>query len=183
MLQQEFGIAPEESPLDLIDRIRREEVGHSVRSDVRPWTNLPVAATQSVGRKPEIPQVRVLFDAGERLIMLVGIGGSGKTRLALQAAENLSGRFPDGIVFVSLTTATGEAQFVSATAEALGLPRTEDGLMDDVERPADSINGHRLPFHPRRSGGDRRGLGNATASRGRRCTGNRHQSGGAVAVL
>ena len=55
-------------------------------------SNLPVAAWPLLGRERELEEIARLFTAGARLVTLTGPGGSGKTRLALQAAAELRGR-------------------------------------------------------------------------------------------
>jgi len=64
-------------------------------------SNLPVQLTTFVGRAGELAQVAGLMDPG-RLVTLIGPGGSGKTRLAVQVAAELAGRFPDGQWLVEL---------------------------------------------------------------------------------
>jgi class 3 adenylate cyclase len=61
-------------------------------------TNLPIPATAFLGRERELREVVELFDRKDaRLVTLTGPGGTGKTRLALQAAAEASDRFPDGV--------------------------------------------------------------------------------------
>jgi predicted ATPase/class 3 adenylate cyclase len=64
-------------------------------------TNLPPQRTGFVGRSGELRQVREMV-LGRRLITLTGPGGTGKTRLALEAAAGLIESFPDGVFFVDL---------------------------------------------------------------------------------
>src|SRR5205814_379295 len=69
-----------------------------------PWpNNLPHQLTTFVGRERELDQVLALLKAS-RLITLTGAGGSGKTRLALQAADLSRAIFPDGAWLVELAT-------------------------------------------------------------------------------
>jgi predicted ATPase len=65
-------------------------------------TNLPVTATALVGREQELAELRELLGNGTRLVTVTGAGGSGKTRLALQVAAELSDDFGDGVFFVPL---------------------------------------------------------------------------------
>ena len=66
-------------------------------------TNLPVPATPFLGRERELAQVvELLTQDGVRLLTLTGPGGTGKTRLALQAAAEASESFPDGVFWVPL---------------------------------------------------------------------------------
>lgn len=94
--------------------------------DLRP-SNLPVLASEFVGREAELDAIRGrLADDGVRLLTLTGPGGSGKTRLALQAAEHQAGRFPDGVVFVDLSSARDADAVVALIAGALGLGDVRD---------------------------------------------------------
>ena len=66
-------------------------------------TNLPVQATPLVGREREVAElVEHLRAPDTRLLTLTGVGGTGKTRLALQSAAELSEDFRDGVWFVDL---------------------------------------------------------------------------------
>jgi predicted ATPase len=84
-------------------------------------TNLPVQPTPFVGRKQELSQVLALLSS-HYLVTLTGAGGSGKTRLALQAAAEIVEEYPDGVWFVSLA-AVRDPQLVEPTiAQAVGSP-------------------------------------------------------------
>src|SRR5439155_2798685 len=66
-------------------------------------TNLPVQLTPLIGRERELAEVTALLrEEGARLLTLTGTGGTGKTRLALQAAADAVEVFVDGVFFVSL---------------------------------------------------------------------------------
>lgn len=89
----------------------------------RPRTsNLPISPTPLVGRQPELAEIaRLLKDADCRLLTLVGPGGIGKTRLALQAATNQQANYPYGAHFVSLVGVSAPEFVPAAVAESLGL--------------------------------------------------------------
>jgi len=89
-------------------------------------TNLPLAAWPLLGREQELETIRGLLADGVRLVTLTGPGGSGKTRLALQAAAELSDEFLDGVFFVSLASLRHTAAVQGAVAEALGLQPDDD---------------------------------------------------------
>src|SRR5262245_34073207 len=84
-------------------------------------TNLPVQPTPFVGRERELAEVLALLDV-HRLVTLTGPGGSGKTRLALQAAAESVEQFGDGVWFVSLA-AVRDSQLIEPTiARVVGGP-------------------------------------------------------------
>ena len=89
-------------------------------------TNLPVAAWPLLGREPELAEIRDLVRDGLRLVTLTGPGGSGKTRLALQAAAELSDQFTDGVFFVALAPLRETTMVLGAVAEAVGLQADDD---------------------------------------------------------
>ena len=82
--------------------------------------NLPMLLSAFVGREAELTQVRDLTSA-TRLVTLTGAGGSGKTRLALQAAAEQIGRAPDGVWLADLAPLTDGGQINGTVAAALGI--------------------------------------------------------------
>jgi predicted ATPase/class 3 adenylate cyclase len=82
--------------------------------------NLPTLATSFVGRAQELAEVEKLV-RGARLVTITGVGGAGKTRLALQVAASMSGEYPGGTWLVELAAITDPDLVVSATATALGV--------------------------------------------------------------
>src|SRR5499427_8131540 len=82
--------------------------------------NLPAELTSFVGRRGELAAVRRLL-AGSRLVTLTGVGGVGKTRLALRAAAELRRAFRDGEWLVRLDQLREEALVAQAVASTLGL--------------------------------------------------------------
>lgn len=107
--------------------------------------NLPVPATSFIGRPSEVRQIVDRLNNPEiRLLSLIGPGGAGKTRLAIEAAHELARdnlpRFHDGIFFVALAPLNSADSMVSAVAQVLGyrfrqseeLPRTQ--LLDFLRR-------------------------------------------------
>lgn len=85
----------------------------------RVGTSVPVPSTPIVGRARELAETAELL-AQHRLLTLTGAGGSGKTRLALDLATALAGRFPDGVFWVPLQALRDPALVESAIATAVG---------------------------------------------------------------
>ncbi|MGD2078379.1 MAG: adenylate/guanylate cyclase domain-containing protein, partial [Chloroflexota bacterium] len=92
--------------------------------DVVP-SNLPVQTTPFVGREEESAALGALLAEPEtRLITLVGPGGAGKTRLAIEAAGQQSRYFSDGVYFANLAPLDAPEQIVQAIIEALAIAVT-----------------------------------------------------------
>src|SRR5215510_727296 len=103
--------------------------------------NLPAELTSFVGRRGELAEVRRLL-AGSRLVTLTGVGGVGKTRLALRAAAGLARAFPGGEWLVRLDQLRDEALVAQAVAGALGLQ--DRGGYAPAAALADYLAGRRL---------------------------------------
>ncbi len=84
-------------------------------------SNLPVPLTSFVGREKELAEVADLIGR-HRLVTLIGTGGTGKTRLMLEAAGHLLDRFPDGVWLAELAPLGDPSQIPSEVARALGAP-------------------------------------------------------------
>jgi predicted ATPase/class 3 adenylate cyclase len=94
--------------------------------------NLPVPRTSLFGREAEIQRVLELLATG-RLVTLTGVGGVGKTRLAMAAAAEAVDEFVDGVFFADLIPVTSPDQLVGQIADAVGLERglrPEERLFD-----------------------------------------------------
>ncbi|HSL47443.1 MAG TPA: tetratricopeptide repeat protein [Candidatus Deferrimicrobiaceae bacterium] len=82
---------------------------------------LPLPPTPFIGREKEIAAARALLWRDEvRLVTFVGVGGTGKTRLALQVALERGDAFEDGVLFVPLAPIADPALVAAAVAESLG---------------------------------------------------------------
>lgn len=142
-LKAEIGAEPLETTQALADSIRRQpsrtgEVGGHVdpegeQADVgspdastkrlapAAAAGVPAPATSFIGRQHELSRLARLLHAGSRLVTVVGLGGAGKTRLAIEMARVLQEEFTDGAAFVSLGSVTDPEALVPALLERLGL--------------------------------------------------------------
>jgi predicted ATPase/class 3 adenylate cyclase len=91
--------------------------------------SLPAQLTSFLGREREISEVAHLLPRS-RLLTLVGPGGTGKTRLALQVAERVGDHYPDGVHFVALAPVRDSALVLSSIAQTVGLPPSGGQLQD-----------------------------------------------------
>src|SRR5579864_3417203 len=98
--------------------------------DNRP-NNLPRQLTSFVGRETEIAEIKRLL-ADTYLLTLTGTGGAGKTRLALQVASDVLGRYPDGVWFAQFAPLSDPALVPKAVASALGLPEQPGRPLTDT---------------------------------------------------
>jgi predicted ATPase/class 3 adenylate cyclase len=88
--------------------------------------NLPLQLTPLIGREREVEEVCLRLRSPQvRVLTLTGPGGTGKTRVGLQAAAELTGEFEDGVFFVALAAIADPALVAPTVARALGL--TEAG--------------------------------------------------------
>ncbi len=132
ILAAELAVDPEPETTALYERIRRGEVGQGLapaesipaKAPDRATAvgNLPTPATPFVGRQPELAELAAFLENPEvRLLSLVGPGGSGKTRLALEVARQQQPVFQDGVYFVPLAPLNSSEDVVTAVAKALRL--------------------------------------------------------------
>jgi predicted ATPase/class 3 adenylate cyclase len=82
--------------------------------------NLRPATTSLIGRESEVTEIEAAVKA-HRLVTLSGVGGVGKTRLALEVAGRLADEFPDGVWFFELAAVTDPAAIPDAVAAVLGI--------------------------------------------------------------
>jgi predicted ATPase/DNA-binding SARP family transcriptional activator len=101
---------------------------------------LPVRLAPLVGRQRELQEV-VGALARSRLVTLTGPGGTGKTRLALAAAEVAGGRFPGGMCWVELAPIDDETIVPQAVADGLGIPEVpgQHATMTIAEHIGDGV--------------------------------------------
>jgi predicted ATPase len=93
-------------------------------------SNLPVPTTAFLGRRHEVDRVNTLLvDPDVRVLTLTGPGGTGKTRLAIEAAAESSDAFPDGLWWVPLASLTDPGLALSAVAKATSVDEGPDGVL------------------------------------------------------
>jgi class 3 adenylate cyclase len=107
---------------DLTAPQRLFQLGHASHPTLRSLrlTNLPIPATPFVGRERDLAEVVAVISGGDRLLTLTGPGGTGKTRLAAQAAGLAADTFPDGVWWVPLATLHDPELVLPSIVQALG---------------------------------------------------------------
>jgi predicted ATPase len=126
VLAEELGVEPSAKTRELVEQIRagkltaKEESSSS--TPTAPIHNLPVSLTSFVGREQELMELdRLIADPECRCMSLVGPGGIGKTRLALQAAQQHRAGFAHGVAFIPLAPVGSVGAVVPAIASAIHL--------------------------------------------------------------
>ncbi len=90
--------------------------------------NLRAATTSFIGRESELAELQAAVKA-RRLLTLTGVGGVGKTRLALEVAARLADEFPDGVWFFDL----------SAVADPVAVPDAVAAVLGIIQQPEKSV--------------------------------------------
>lgn len=131
-LAQELGVAPETATQALVREIQSRKAPAALATERAPVLEAaqsePRVQTPFVGRESELDKLaRLLADPQARMIVLLGPGGIGKTRLAFQALTQLrqtparAADFPDGTFWVPLAGVSSEHGLVRALAQAVRL--------------------------------------------------------------
>ncbi|MEV6875965.1 BTAD domain-containing putative transcriptional regulator [Amycolatopsis sp. NPDC051128] len=133
-LADALGVDPSPELSAVHVALLRGELGRRVENRT---TNLRAELTSFVGKDADVAAVRELV-AGHRLTTLIGPGGSGKTRLATEAARTLLGDLPDGAWLVELAAIGAGGDVAQATLAALDLRDALLGENPDAE-PVDRV--------------------------------------------
>ncbi|MBN1484135.1 MAG: tetratricopeptide repeat protein [Chloroflexia bacterium] len=119
LLQEELGVEPGPDTVRLYRQIRDGELEQPSLSA----SNLPAQLTPFVGRQAELDRIAERLNSMDcRLLTLLGPGGVGKTRLALEAASAERAAFADGVYFVPLAPVSSPDFMAAALAQALQFP-------------------------------------------------------------
>ena len=162
LLRDELGVVPGARMLRLRERIVAGDFGDAGVPQAPPRREgpqrppaLPHALAPFVGREEELAEIgRVLSCDACRFLALIGPGGTGKTRLALQAGHSLGPSFADGAVFVPLANVMSAEQVLPAVLAALRISTSTPGALSGArgertgraerERLLDSLRERRM---------------------------------------
>ncbi len=98
--------------------------------------NLPVPVSRLIGREREVEEILAKLETA-RLVTLLGTGGLGKTRMALEIATKWKASSPDGVWWIELSPLAEPARVVEATASAMGVKEVAgEGLLEGLARHA-----------------------------------------------
>ncbi len=164
ILTEELGVEPAPATVELYQQIKENKVtgehpralsfpspNHREARIPSPPHNLPAQSTPLIGRETELERLsKLLAKTDGRLISIIGIGGMGKTRLALTLAERqITARqnnyvFTDGVYFVPLAP-LGEASHILPTlAQAIGFPLQSGDPRTPAEQVLDYLKRKRM---------------------------------------
>ncbi len=115
--------------------IRPEEIPEKVSG------NLPTLLTRFIGRKKEVREVKEWLSK-RRMVTLTGIGGIGKSRLAVQVAGEVASEYADGVWYCDLSDVVSPAMILPSFASALGLG--EEARILSLEQLISCIKGKNL---------------------------------------
>lgn len=120
ILAGELNVEPDAETNGLYQTILQQTGGHIQSKSIR--NNLPASLTPLIGRQMALEKIiSQLTQSGCRLLTLLGPGGSGKTRLAVEAGRSLLPAFPDGVYLIELDTRQSAQALLPAIARVIGL--------------------------------------------------------------
>ncbi len=129
ILRDELNVEPSSETTALRDQIMQELTGAPSREAA--LTNLPNPLTSFVGREQEQRELKDLFEK-TRLLTLTGVGGSGKTRLAIQIARDALPNFKHGVWWVELAALSDPALVPQGVARVLGVQESREHSLSEM---------------------------------------------------
>jgi hypothetical protein len=110
--------------------VSRPIAGPEISAYAAPRVHLPALPTPFIGREQEVEQLhKLLTDPGCRMLTLVGPGGIGKTRLAIETASQCQSEFGDGIYFVPLAPIAASRFLIPVIADSIGFSFQSEGSL------------------------------------------------------
>jgi predicted ATPase/DNA-binding SARP family transcriptional activator len=129
LLVEDLGTEPGRELQRVHDLVLRHDSSLELRTP--PANNLPVQTTSFIGREWEVAEVQKLL-LGTRLLTVTGVGGSGKTRLAIEVGRKVSLDYPDGVWLAELGSLADEDMVAETVATTLGLRQQSGVSLDEA---------------------------------------------------
>ena len=127
-LQERLGVQPAEDTKALYEQVKRSPSGGLRPSHVK--SNLPVSLTSFIGRETELKTLSDMFHK-TRLLTLTGVGGCGKTRLAIELAAQIAEQFADGVWWIGLASIEDEKLVAQSLKKTLGIPDSQKASAEE----------------------------------------------------
>ena len=144
VLTAELGLSPQESTTELAAKIRTTQGTVASGTKSRPH-RLPRTLVPIIGRREIATQLEsLLLEESSRFMTLVGLGGSGKTSLALHVGRRIEDRYEHGAFFIPLDSTRGDNVVVTAVAQALGISLPREKSSSLIEQLADFLRDRNL---------------------------------------
>lgn len=136
-LRDELGVAPSAETVALYERIKQQSETGSTAARL---TNLPRPLTSFIGREVQIQEIIQSLSRTEtaegkgaaQLLTLTGAGGSGKTRLAIQVAQQVVSNYADGVWWVDFSSLQEESLVPQQIAKTLGVQEQANQSLSDI---------------------------------------------------
>ena len=122
VLETELGVEPARETRALYEWITQSS---DIRSLAARITNLPIPISSFVGRSRELAEIKQII-SNARLVTLTGVGGSGKTRLAIRVATELLDSFHNGVWWVDFSSLSSAALVPQSVARCFGVIESPD---------------------------------------------------------
>ncbi len=135
LLAEELGTDPGPELKELHRAILRNEFATAVAA-AAPTHNLPAPATSFLGREHEVAELEALL-LHQRCVAITGMGGVGKSRLAVETTRRVAGRFRDGARLVELARINDPELIASAVASGAGM--SAGGSLDTLLQQLSSV--------------------------------------------
>ena len=139
LLRDELGLEPGPALVALERAILMQDPALDLPPELAAPATLPAPSTPTVGRAAAIAELTGIVRT-HRLTSIVGPGGVGKTRLAIEVGRAAASGFPDGVAFVDLSAVREARAFIAQLAQAVGAESSQD----DLEAIRVALDGRRL---------------------------------------
>ena len=156
-LDEGFGIEPGPALRELQRRILEQDASLDLSSTHTESVSLPALPSSFVGREQDLDDAAgVLSQPDVRLLTVIGPGGIGKTRFAIELAQSLADDFPDGVSWIGFDAVEDGSRVLGEIASSLlGAPAGEplEALVRTLQREADAARARLLRARARRRHG------------------------------